>query len=279
MAEIKTKDKEANSPTKKGDFVEIEFTGKANGEIFDTNIKKEAEKINLKIEAKPFIACVGQEMLVKGFDKELENKELNKEYKINLAPKEAFGERNKELVKIIPLRVFKEKDIQPYPGAMLNLDGMLAKILTVSGGRVITDFNNPLAGKDIEYTFTIKQVVADENEKINALQDFFFRKRFSFKIEEKKIIFDKEADPFLKILGEKFKEILGKEIEVEEKKEAKEQTKEKLEVENEKKEKTEKKEKKEAEEEKKEEAKEKTEEKKVGEKGKLEEEEKEKKKE
>ncbi len=31
--------------TKKNDFIEIEFTGRANGEIFDTTIKKEAEKI------------------------------------------------------------------------------------------------------------------------------------------------------------------------------------------------------------------------------------------
>jgi len=38
---------------KKNDFVEIEFTGKIldTGEIFDTNIKEEAEKINPKIES------------------------------------------------------------------------------------------------------------------------------------------------------------------------------------------------------------------------------------
>jgi FKBP-type peptidyl-prolyl cis-trans isomerase 2 len=94
---------------------------------------------------------------------------------------------------------------------MLNLDGMIAKILSVSGGRVITDFNNPLAGKDIEYEFTIKKKVTDEKEKINALQDFFFKKRFKFEIKEK-IMFEKEVEPFLKIFGEKFKEILGKEV-------------------------------------------------------------------
>ena len=200
--------------TKKSDFVEIEFVGKANGEIFDTNIKQEAEKVNLKIEVKPLIVCIGQEMLVKGFDKELEDREIRKEYKITLQPEEAFGKRNKELVKIIPLRVFKEKNIQPYPGAILNLDGFLAKILTVSGGRVIVDFNNPLAGKEIEYEFTIKRRVTDENEKINALEDFFFKKRFSFTLEDKKIIFEKDAEPFLNLFKEKFKEILGKEIEV-----------------------------------------------------------------
>jgi len=235
MVEIKTKDKETKSPTKKGDFAEIEFIGKANGEIFDTNIREEAEKINLEIETKPLIVCIGQEMLVKGFDKELEDKEIGKKYKIKLSPEDAFGTRNKELIKIIPLRIFKEKDIAPYPGAVLNLDGLLAKILTVSGGRVITDFNNPLSSKEIEYDFTILRKVIDENEKINSLQDFFFKKRFEFSVGDKKIIFDKEAEPFVKMLGQKFKEILGKEVEVGEKKEDKEQTKEKVEVEKEKK--------------------------------------------
>ena len=55
----------------------------------------------------------------------------------------------------------KEKDINPYPGALLNLDGMLAKILSVSGGRVITDFNSPLASKEIAYEFTIKRKITD----------------------------------------------------------------------------------------------------------------------
>lgn len=221
----------AKEKTKKNDFIEIEFVGKIadTSEVFDTNIKEEAEKINLKIEVKPLAVCIGKEMVVKGFDKELENKEIGKKYTALLAPEEAFGVRNKDFVKIIPMRVFREKNINPYPGAMLNLDGMLAKILTVSGGRVITDFNNPLAGKEIEYEFTIKREVTKEAEKINALQDFFFRKRFEFKIEEKKIIFNKEAEPFLTIFIEKFKEILGKEIEVEKEKKKEEKEEEKSE--------------------------------------------------
>ena len=201
---------------KKNDFTEIEFTGKIKdtGTIFDTNIKKEAEKINLKIEPKPLIVCISQGMLVKGFDKALEGKELNKKYLVELNPEESFGARNKELIKTVPLNIFREKNINPSAGMMLTLDNMLARIVTVSGGRVIVDFNNPLSGKDVIYEFTIKRKIENEDEKINSLQDFFFRKRFSFSLDGKKIIFEKEAEPFLKILGEKFSEILKKEIEI-----------------------------------------------------------------
>lgn len=205
---------------KKNDFVEIEFIGLANGEIFDTNIKKEAEKINLQIETKPLIVCIGQGMLIKGFDNALEDKELDKEYKVKLSPEEAFGTRNKDLIKIIPLNVFKEKNINPAAGLVLNFDGLLARIVTISGGRVITDFNNPLAGKEIEYIFKIKRKITDEKEKINALQDFFFKKRFDFEIKDKKIIFkDKNIQPLIEMFKEKFKEILNFEVEVEEEKE------------------------------------------------------------
>jgi len=201
--------------TKKGDFIEIDYIGYANREIFDTNIKSEAEKINLGIEVKPLIVCIGQEMVVKGFDRQLEGKELGKKYKISINPEEGFGKRNPSLIKTIPLSAFKQQEMSPAPGMILNLDGMIAKILSVSGGRVITDFNNPLAGKDIEYEFTIKKIITDDKEKVDSLQDFFFKKRFKFKIEEKKIVFESEAEPFVKILGKRLKDIIGKEIEFE----------------------------------------------------------------
>lgn len=203
---------------KKNDFVEIEFIGriKDSREIFDTNIKKEAEKLNANV--KPLIVCIGQGILVKGFDKALEGKEIGKRYKIELQPEDAFGNRDRNLIKTIPLRVFKEKNINPVSGMMLNLDGMLAKVIAASGGRIIVDFNNPLAGKEIEYEFTIKKIVTDEREKVNALQDFFFRQRFEFELGDKIVFQKQEIKPLVDMFKDKFKEILGKEAVVEEKK-------------------------------------------------------------
>ena len=37
---------------KKNDFIEIEFTGKANNEIFDTTNKKEAEQMEKALETR-----------------------------------------------------------------------------------------------------------------------------------------------------------------------------------------------------------------------------------
>ncbi len=217
--------------TKKKDFIEIEFTGKSNSQIFDTTSKEEAKSIGLQADVKPIIVSVGNEMVLKGFDKSLEGKELNKKYSVHLKPEEAFGPRNPQLIKTLPIKVFKEKNIQPMPGMTFNMDNHIAKILSVSGGRIITDFNNPLAGKEIEYDFIIKRKITDDKEKINALQDFFFKQKFEFEIKGKKVIFKKqEIKPLIEMMKQKFKDMTGFEFEVEEKKEEKsEKKKEKVE--------------------------------------------------
>jgi FKBP-type peptidyl-prolyl cis-trans isomerase 2 len=199
----------------KNDFVEIEFTGKSGNEIFDTTNKEDAKKIGIEIQDKPLIISVGNGMLLKAFDEYLEGKELNKKYSIHLEPEKAFGKRQSSMIKLIPMKVFLEKQIRPMPGMSLQIDNYVVKILAVSGGRVTVDFNNPLAGKEIDYDFIIKRKITDDSEKVNALQDFFFRQRFEFSIEGKKVIFKEEKiKPFVEIFKQKFKEITGLDFEV-----------------------------------------------------------------
>src|SRR3989344_175844 len=97
---------------KKNDFIELEFTGKeTDGKIFDTNIKDEAEKIGLEISQNPFIISVGNGMVVLGLDNSIEGKEIGKKYTIELTPEESFGKRRKEMVRLIPLKMFIEKKV------------------------------------------------------------------------------------------------------------------------------------------------------------------------
>ena len=202
---------------KKNDFIEIEFTGKivGEGEIFDTNIEADAKKANLKIDCKPFVMAVGHQMLPKGLDADIEEKETGKEYSIELKPEEAFGKRNPQLVRMTPSKVFNQQNINPQRGMQLNLDGQIVKVLSTSGGRVLIDFNNPLAGKNVTYNYKILRKITDEKEKINALQDFLFRKRFEFDVTDKKVTFnvEKQFEPFIKMFAPKFKEISNLDIE------------------------------------------------------------------
>ena len=206
---------------KEKDFVEIEFTGKIKDsqEIFDSNIQEDIKKAKLDIkEIKPFILSVGQKMLPSGFDQDLIEKEINKEYTLELKPEDAFGKRDKELIKMVPTKLFLEQRINPQRGMQLNLDGQIVKILSNSGGRTLIDFNHPLAGKEVVYNYKINRIVENENEKIDALFDFFFKQKLEYEVKDKKIIFKelkKELKPYLQIFAPKIKEILDLEINLE----------------------------------------------------------------
>ena len=218
----------------KNDFIEIDFTGKAkDGDVFDTTNKQEAEKAGLQIkDPKPLIICVGQEMVIPGLDKAFEGKELNKQYSVEIEPKDAFKERKRDLVKLLPKKAFIDNKINPMPGMTLALDSTLVKIVSVSGGRVLVDFNNPLAGKTIIYEFTIKKILSDDKEKVNTIIDFFLKgQKLDFEIKDKKVIFKAQSfyKPLIEELNKRFKDILGLEMVLEEKKEEKAEEPEKKE--------------------------------------------------
>lgn len=209
-------------PLQKKDFIEIEFTGKIKGgEVFDSNIKEDLKKINPEASSKPFIFCLGESMFLKGIEDFLLEKEIGK-YEIELEPEKAFGNRDTKLIQIVPIKIFRDKQINPVPGIMFNFDGRPAKILTVSGGRVIVDFNNPLAGKTVIYKVNFLRKVEDKTEQINAFNDFVFRKEFKFEIEDKKLVLEieKQLAKFVEMFRDKYKDIFGLNLEVKQKEES-----------------------------------------------------------
>lgn len=156
-----------------GDFIKIDYVGtvKDSGEIFDTTKQEEADKEGLQYEDpsrfKPMVVCLGQDQVLDGLDKELQGKEEGK-YTIELEPEEAFGKKKSDLLKLIPKREFKSKEVDPYPGLELTIDGQRGTVRSVSGGRVIVDFNHPLASKELIYEVEILGEVEDVEEQVNS---------------------------------------------------------------------------------------------------------------
>lgn len=215
---------ENSASIKKGDFVELKFTGFVDGKVFDSNISEDLKQVHDKAAPEKTIVIVGQKMVVKGFDHFLEGKELNKDYEVTLPPKDAFGSRKTELVRIIPLKVFHQQRLNPRPGMSFVFDNQLAKVITISGARVITDFNNPLSGKDITYKFKISRKVEDLKEKAETVCKLVFRYVPEISVENDQVTINgpKILENFIKQTQDKFKEFLGKEVafkEVETKKE------------------------------------------------------------
>lgn len=192
---------------KENDFIEIDYVAKIkdNG-IFDLTKEDDAKENNIynkDYKYKPVIICLGRGDILKGLDKKLIGKDIGK-HKIELTPEEGFGKKDGKLIKLIPTKEFTKQNIRPIPGMQLNLDGFIGRIVSVTGGRTLFDFNNPLAGKDLEYEIEIKRKVTDKKEQLQGFLDILFK---DYKLELK----DDEAIIEVKI-NEDAKKELEKEI-------------------------------------------------------------------
>ncbi len=158
---------------KEGDFIKLDFTGyiKDTGEIFDSTLESVAKSdgtYDKNKEYKPLIAVVGKGQVIKGLDNFLIGKKLG-HYKVDIKPEEAFGKRNSKLLKLMSKQVFSKHNINPFPGLRVEMDNALATIVSVTGNRVLVDFNHPLAGKEVTYEIDIKGFVDDKKEQISVV--------------------------------------------------------------------------------------------------------------
>ncbi len=154
------------------DFVEIDYTGRLkDGKVFDTTSEAVAKGHDLPGEGHafaPVAICVGERQIIPGLDEQLPGKEVGKEYTVTLPPEKAFGKKDIKKLRMIPFSTFREHKMSPEPGLQVDVDGERGIVLSVSGGRVIVNFNHPLAGKEVEYRFIIRRKITQPEEQIQA---------------------------------------------------------------------------------------------------------------
>ncbi|MBS3107576.1 peptidylprolyl isomerase [Candidatus Woesearchaeota archaeon] len=163
---------------KKGEFIELNYIGrvKENNQIFDLTEEKIAKENNIfnpNIKYHPVIICIGEGDVLKGLDEQLIGKEINQRYTIDVKAEKAFGKRNAELIKLVPQKRFTEQDIRPFPGLQINFGGAIGTVKIVSGGRILVDFNHPLAGKELSYEIEIERIIKDNKEIINGFLEMY----------------------------------------------------------------------------------------------------------
>lgn len=161
-------------PISSGDFVLIEYTltVKETGELIDTTSEDEAKAKGVYSERErygPRLVIVGEGRLIKGLEEALEGKEEGDEFEIEIPPEKAYGKRDPSKVKIMPRSLFLRQGVVPEPGKTVEIDGQYAVIRQVTGGRVIVDFNHPLAGKTVKARVRIVKVLRTVEEKLKHL--------------------------------------------------------------------------------------------------------------
>lgn len=171
----------------KGDFVRINYIGRLeSGDIFDLtyeDVAKQEKIFNPKIKYGPIPVVVGAGFVIPGLDKVLMEMNVGDKKSVSIESKDAFGERDARLVKTVPQKMFKNQDVEPRQGLIVDFGGMKGRIQSVSGGRVRVDFNNPLAGKMLKYDVEIVEKIEDPVERIKGVFEFFGIYNANVKIE------------------------------------------------------------------------------------------------
>ena len=190
-------------PIKKSDFIIVDYTGKVKetGEVFDTTSEETAKESKLYKEGdiyEPRLVVVGEGWLLKALDDALLAFKLNKKESVEIPPENAFGPRDSEKVKLVPLRRLIARGINPQMGAQIEYDKKLATVRTMGSGRVTLDFNPPLAGKTLVYEVTVQKQLKTNEEKVAALIHRRIpaveAEKFDFKVGEEDVTLNMPAE-------------------------------------------------------------------------------------
>lgn len=173
----------------KGDFIRIEYVGRLeSGDIFDVTSEEEARKNNVYnkgIKYRPVPVIVDAGFVIKGLDKALKEMAPGEKKTVDIEPEDGFGQRDPRLIRVVPRKAFRDRNIEPVPGMIVDFSGVKGRIQSVSAGRVMVDFNNPLAGKTLKYELEIKEKIENTDDKIKAIFEFFGIDKITTKIENK----------------------------------------------------------------------------------------------
>lgn len=159
--------------------MELDYSGRdaADAKVFDTTkaeVAKAAGVFDDRTLYRPLILVEGGGELLPALEKTLSQMKAGEKKTIRLEPAEAFGQRNPDLVRVVPIKQFQARQIQPVPGLDVMIDQYRGRVQSVSGGRVRVDFNHPLAGKTAEFELEMKAVFETEKDKIQAIFRKFF---------------------------------------------------------------------------------------------------------
>ncbi|HIP16683.1 MAG TPA: peptidylprolyl isomerase [Methanothermococcus okinawensis] len=156
----------------KGTIAKVSYNGYVGEKLFDTTDEELSKKegiYNPNITYGPVTIIVGQGMLVPGLDEALLDMEVGEERELELPPEKAFGKRDPSKIKIVPIKEFKMRRINPVVGMPITIDNQVGKIVSINSGRVLVDFNHELAGRTVKYTLKVEDIVEEPEDIVKEL--------------------------------------------------------------------------------------------------------------
>ena len=189
----------------KGDFILIDYNAKVKetNEIFDTTNEEVAKKEHLKKEGEiyePKLVVIGESWVLKALDDDLTTMEINKPQTVEIPADKGFGQRDPEKLKRVPIKQLYAKEINPVVGGRIEFQGKMATVRSIGAGRVLLDYNPPLAGRTLIYDVTVTTKIEDPQAKVAALihrrVPVVETEKFKIALKSNKLTIDMPEDTF-----------------------------------------------------------------------------------
>lgn len=150
------------------------FSGET-GDLIETTREEIAKEHEMHQEGRsytPMVCIVGTGNLIAGFEAALKNAKVGKEVEVEIAPADAYGEKDASLVETISIDKLRRAVQDPnslYLGAPVNINGRQGYLSYLAAGRARIDYNHPMAGKTLKYVFTVIKEVKGKEDKVLGL--------------------------------------------------------------------------------------------------------------
>ncbi len=172
-------------------YVDYELWIKDDDQLFETTKEELARENDIHQPSEkygPRAIILGRGQVFPSFEESIMKAEPGKEYEVEIAPEDAFGKRDANLVQLLPMSRIIKMGITPDIGKEIEIDGQKGIITFVSASRVRVDFNHPLAGKTLLYKYVVTEKVEKDKDKIKAIFDAYYGKGDEFKTQTGKTL-------------------------------------------------------------------------------------------
>ena len=150
------------------------FSGET-GDLIETTREEIAKEHEMHQEGRsytPMVCIVGTGNLIAGFEAALKDAKVGKEVEVEIAPADAYGEKDASMVETISIDKLRRAVQDPnslYLGAPVNINGRQGYLSYLAAGRARIDYNHPMAGKTLKYVFTVIKEVKGKEDKVLGL--------------------------------------------------------------------------------------------------------------
>ena len=175
------KNKLQDKKVEKGDFILVKITGKTQrGKVFRVSSEEDAKTAGIYDEQKAkqgfyspdFVIVSKPGFLNEGLTETIENMNYFEKKSVRIPPTKAFGKRDPKKIERIGIAKFRKLNEGKNPEIGQDFtkqtQGQVQRgtVTSVVQGRVIVDYNHPLAGQLLDYNIEVIDKIEDFNEKI-----------------------------------------------------------------------------------------------------------------